>query len=162
MMFTMVVGGLFPAIGTINHYRNGILVEHTRAAWLGLFGNPNEAAYALLILIPLAIALAYGSRWFIRIGLGAVIAVYLVWIFLTFSRGGLLALFVVMAAMGWKQKSIAVKTGTLIALVAGLCVVGMLWSRSSGDFTNIKEDTTVRQRLATFQAGGLMFINNPL
>jgi O-antigen ligase len=162
VMFTMIVGGLFPALGTINHYRSGILVEHTRAAWVGLFGNPNEDAYALLILIPIAMAIARGSRSAVRIALWAVIGVYLIAIFLTFSRGGLLALFVVLAAVAWKQKSIVIKTCVLAALVAGLAVVGMLWTRNSGDFTNIKEDTTVRQRFSTFQAGGLMFISNPL
>src|SRR6185295_138910 len=36
------------------------------------------------------------------------------------------------------------------------------WGRSSGGFKDLKDDTTVNQRLATFEAGGLMFINNPL
>src|SRR6516225_8837309 len=54
VMFTLVIGGIFPAIGTISHYREGILVEHSRAAWRGIFGNPNEVAYALVILVPIA------------------------------------------------------------------------------------------------------------
>jgi O-antigen ligase len=46
--------------------------------------------------------------------------------------------------------------------VAGVILVGLFWKRSSGDFTNIKQDTSFRERLATFEAGGLMFLNNPL
>src|SRR5947208_1352431 len=63
VMLTLVVGGIFPAIGTINNYRAGILVEHSRAAWRGIFGNPNEVAYGLSILIPIGLILANRSRW---------------------------------------------------------------------------------------------------
>src|SRR5262245_60371238 len=51
IFLTIVIGGLFPALGTINNYLHGNLLENSRAAWKGLFGNPNEAAYALLILL---------------------------------------------------------------------------------------------------------------
>src|SRR5439155_22051124 len=61
VMFTMVLCGLFPAIGTIYHYQAGILVEQSRATWRGIFGNPNETAYGILVLIPLALALASKS-----------------------------------------------------------------------------------------------------
>src|SRR5438270_14000747 len=104
-MFTLVIGGIFPAIGTIYNYKQGILVEHSRAAWRGIFGNPNEVAYALIVLTPIALILANKSRWPIRIAIWVILAIYMVAIFLTFSRGGLIALFVVFAFMGWKQKS---------------------------------------------------------
>jgi O-antigen ligase len=162
VMFTMVIGGMFPALGTIDHYRSGIFVEHTRAAWRGLFGNPNEDAYGLLILIPLAMALARTSRRLVRMALWAAIATYVLAIFLTFSRGGLIALFIVLAAIGWKERSAVIKTVMAVGLVGGLIVMALFWTRSSGDLSNINQDTTVRQRLATFEAGGLMFINNPL
>jgi O-antigen ligase len=161
-MFTLVIGGLFPAFGTISHYQSGILVEHTRAAWRGIFGNPNEDAYALIVLVPIAMALASKSRWLIRIALWGVIAVYMLAIFLTFSRGGLIALFAVIGLMGWKQKSMVIKVGMVAALIAGIAVIGMFWTRNSGNFNNIKQDTTVQERLATFQAGGLMFFHNPI
>src|SRR5262245_45040379 len=57
-LMVLVLGGLFPALGTMYNYANGILLEHTRAAWKGIFANPNEDAYSLLILIPIAAALA--------------------------------------------------------------------------------------------------------
>ncbi len=162
VMLAMVIGGLFPAIGTILNYQAGILQENSRASWRGIFKNPNEAAYAMLILIPIAIALARLSNPIVRAALWAAVAVYLLAIFLTFSRGGFVALFVVAGVMGWKHKSIAIKAGMIAALLAGAVFIGMFWKRSSGDFTNIKEDTSFRQRMATFEAGGLMFLNNPL
>jgi hypothetical protein len=161
-MLTMVVGGLFPAIGTIYHYKAGVFVESTRAAWRGMFSNPNEVAYALIVLIPLAVAVGTQSGKAMRAAMGLIILIYLLAIFLTFSRGGLIGLFAVLGLMGWKQKSVALKAGMVAVLVGGLIATAMFWTRSSGGFKDIKTDTTVRQRLATFKAGTLMFLHNPL
>jgi hypothetical protein len=59
VMWTMVIGGLLPAAGTLRNYLQGNLVEG-RAAWVGIFANPNEVAYSLVILLPLAAFLAPG------------------------------------------------------------------------------------------------------
>ena len=53
VMWIMVIGGLFPALGTLKNYLTGNMYEG-RAAWVGIFANPNEVAYALVILVPLA------------------------------------------------------------------------------------------------------------
>src|SRR5262249_44490915 len=149
-------------IGTIYNYRSGIFFEGNRAGWRGIFRNPNDDAYALIILIPLLLALANKSGRLMRIALWSVIPIYLIAIFVTFSRGGLIGLFVMLALMGWKQKSIVIKTGMIALLLIGLLVIAMFWNRDTGNFRNIGTDTTVRQRLATFRAGGLMFMHNPL
>jgi hypothetical protein len=62
----MVVGGLFPALGTINSYVHGDLLEG-RAHWIGIFGNPNELAYILVILVPLAAVVASNSGFIARL-----------------------------------------------------------------------------------------------
>jgi O-antigen ligase len=162
VMYTLIVGGIFPAIGTINHYRAGILVEHSRAAWRGIFGNPNEVAYALIILVPIGLILASKARWPIRVATWLVLAVYMVAIFFTFSRGGLIALFGVLGLMGWKQKSAAIRAAMALALVGGLLVIAMFWTRSSGDFSDMKHDGSVQERMVTLEAGGRMFLHNPL
>jgi len=162
VMFTLVIGGIFPAIGTISHYKQGILVEHSRAAWRGIFGNPNEVAYALVILVPIALMLAGRSRWWLRIALWGVIAAYMLAIFLTFSRGGLMALFAVLGLVGWKQKSVVIKAAVAATIVGGLVVIGMFWTRSSGGFSNMKEDGSVQERMVTLEAGMRMFLKNPL
>jgi O-antigen ligase len=162
VMFTMVLCGLFPAIGTISHYQSGILVEKSRAAWRGIFGNPNEVSYALLILIPMALTLANKARLLIRLGLWTIIGIYLIAMFLTFSRGGFLALFFVLGLMGWKYKSVLIRAAIVGGVIAGIIVIGLFWKRSSGDFNNIKTDTSFQERLYTFQAGGLMFLHSPL
>jgi O-antigen ligase len=162
VMFTMVIGGLFPAIGTILNYQAGILQENSRAAWRGIFGNPNEAAYGILILIPLAMTLAKQARFPVRIALWGIIGIYLMGMFFTVSRGGFLSLFTVIGLMAWKHKSMVIKVAMIAGLVGGIVVLGMFWTRSSGEFKNLKEDTSFQERMATFQAGGLMFLHNPL
>jgi O-antigen ligase len=161
ILFTLVIGGMFPALGTINNYMHGVLLEHTRAAWKGVFANPNEDAYSLVVLIPIAVVLASTSKWLVRIALWGFIATYLLAIFLTFSRGGLLALFAVLGLMGWKQKSYVIRGLMIVGLAVCLLLAGMYWGRSEG-FRNISKDTTVNQRIATIKAGMLMFAANPL
>ena len=56
---------VFPAVGTIRNFRAGILQEG-RAAWVGIFANPNEVAYAMVILMPFAAYLAMRSGWLLR------------------------------------------------------------------------------------------------
>src|SRR5262249_12605994 len=102
VFLTMVGCGLIPAVGTIvNHFR-GILIEGARAGWRGLFANPNDDAYGLVILLPLAVTVAVKSGWVVRAFLAVAMAILLVAIFLTYSRGGLMGLFAVAALIGWK------------------------------------------------------------
>ena len=48
-----------------------------------------------------------------------------------------------------------------VAVVGSLIFVAQYWNRDQG-FTNITQDTTYNQRIATFKAGLLMFEANPL
>jgi putative inorganic carbon (hco3(-)) transporter len=160
VLMTMVIGGIFPAVGTIEHYVYQILRDG-RAAWIGVWANPNEDAYGLVILIPIAATLAIKSRWWVRIGLAAVIVTYLLAIFLTYSRGGLMGLIAVLGLAGWKQKSPVVRAMMIVGLGGLLLFGGMYWQRSAG-FNDISHDTTVNQRIATMVAGWRMFQASPL
>jgi O-antigen ligase len=160
VLMTMVIGGIFPATGTIQHYIAHILRDG-RAAWIGVWANPNEDAYGLVILIPIAATLAIKSRWWVRVGLTAVIVTYLLAIFLTYSRGGLMGLIAVLGLAGWKQKSPVVRSMMIVGLGGLLLFGGMYWQRSAG-FNDISHDTTVNQRIATMVAGWRMFQASPL
>jgi O-antigen ligase len=158
---TLVFGGLFPAVGTIHHYAAGILVEGSRASWLGVFKNPNEDAYCLAVLVPIAAALAGQSKRFMRVMFLAIIGLYLVAIFLTFSRGGLLGLFAALGLIGWKQKSVLIRMSMVVVLVLGVAAGGAFWARDK-DFNDVSNDVTFRQRISTIIAGGRMFLDHPL
>jgi len=160
ILWALVIGGLFPAIGTIHHYLNGILVEGSRGSWVGVFKNPNEDAYSLAVLVPLAIALGAKSKRPARLFLWAIVGVYLVGIFLTFSRGSMIGLVAGLGLAGWRQRSLLIRAAMIAALVGTLFIAGAFWARSQG-FKKVSQDTTVRQRLATVIAGGLMFLDHP-
>jgi putative inorganic carbon (hco3(-)) transporter len=160
VLMTMVVGGMIPAVGIIDHYFHNILRDG-RAAWIGVWANPNEAAYGLVILIPIAATLAMKSRWPLQIGLGAIIATYMLAIFLTYSRGALLGLIAVIGLAGWKQKSPAVRAAMVLGLAGALLFGSMYWQRRQ-NFNDIANDSTVTERIGTFVAGWRMFQGNPL
>ena len=156
----MVVGGLFPALGTLNSYIHGDLVEG-RAHWIGIFGNPNELAYILVMLVPLAAVLASRAGYPMRIMLWTAISLYVAAIYLTFSRGSLIGLFGVVALFAIRQRGAFLKVVIGLLLAGGLAFGMASWTRSYG-VSNINQDYTFQQRIATVKAGVAMFAAHPL
>ena len=160
-MWTVVIGGLLPAAGTLRNYLQGNMVEG-RAGWVGIFANPNELAYSLVILLPLAASLAAGLGILPRLALLGVALIYVAAILVTFSRGGLLGLVAVMGFYAWRKRSVAAPGFGSAPVRRRRCILaGRFWSRGEG-FTNLNEDVTFRQRLATSEAGLAMFVDHPL
>jgi putative inorganic carbon (hco3(-)) transporter len=159
VMWAMVIGGLCPALGTLYHYRAGILYEG-RAAWVGIFANPNEVAYSLVILLPLVAYLAVSHGWFARLVLAGISALYLGAIFVTFSRGGMVGLLVVMAVYAWRKRNIWLRGALVIAVTAGFSVAASHWTRAE-DFSQLNNDLSFQQRIATSEVGLQMFVDHP-
>jgi O-antigen ligase len=159
-LMTMVIGGLFPALGTLNGYIHGDLVEG-RAHWIGIFGNPNELAYILVMLVPLAAVLAGRARYPTRIMLWSAIFLYVAAIYLTLSRGSLIGLCGVVALLIIRQRGALLKVAMGLLLAGGLAFVAASWTRSDG-LSNINQDYTLQQRIATVKAGMAMFAAHPL
>ncbi len=159
VMWCMVLGGLFPALGAIRFWMLGYVVEG-RARWHGIFANPNELGYALVVLVPLAATLAVGRRFVWRLALWGVIGIYMLAVYLTLSRGSLIGLVVVLGLVGLRQRSQAMRIAMFAGIVASLLFVAFWWSRGEG-FRNIAQDTNVQQRFATYKAGFAMFLDRP-
>jgi putative inorganic carbon (HCO3(-)) transporter len=157
-LFAMVIGGIFPAVGTLNGYFRGDLVEG-RAHWIGIFGNPNELAYILVMVVPLAVVLASRVRNSLRILLWAAIALYVAAIYLTQSRGSLIGLVGVMVLLAIRQRGVMLKIVMAVMLVGGLAYTASSWTRSDGAGT---QNYTVQQRIATIKAGVAMFAAHPI
>jgi len=160
VMWTVVVCGLIPACGTLKNYLEGNLQEG-RAEWVGIFANPNEVAYSLIILIPLALFLAEGRGFAKRVILLGIVAVYVPAIFVTFSRGGLVALAAVMALYVWRKRSLWMRAVTVAVIAVVLFYGGKYWSRGE-DFSALNGDVSFRQRMATSEAGLAMFADHPM
>jgi O-antigen ligase len=90
----------------INDYQAGKLVMRgTRIAGTikGLFDNPNDLALHLVTMIPLAVALAFGTRSLLKKMLyGACALVMVAGTVVTFSRAGFLGLMLASLVLAWK------------------------------------------------------------
>jgi putative inorganic carbon (HCO3(-)) transporter len=160
VMATMVVCGLFPALGTIRNYAQGNIVEG-RTSWVGIFANPNEVAYSLVILLPLAAYLISVRRGWTRIALIVISLVFIPAIYVTFSRGGLIGLAAVAILYSWRKRIVWLQLLMIALVVVGSLAASRFWSRDE-DFSQLNTDVSFQQRLATSQAGFDMFIDHPL
>jgi O-antigen ligase len=161
VIWTLILGGIAPAVGTINNYMKGVMIEGTRAAWIGIFANPNEVAYSLVVLVPLAVLLGTTSRGWLRPLAWAVLPVYLAAMYFSYSRGGLIGLAVVMALMGLRLRSRTLAVLCWTGLIVGALFISNHWSRGV-DFSNVTRDLTFQQRLATIRVGLEVFKDDPL
>jgi O-antigen ligase len=162
VVWALAIAGLFPALGALDHMRRGILVDGERANWLGIFGNPNDLAFALVLLVAPVVAGALAERGWRRLLLGGTVASFVVAIFLTYSRGGLAALALVglLCLIGWGGRWMALPAVLLVAAVL-LAGYPFGWARAEG-YTGLEGDRSVRQRIGAVRAGLAMFGDYPV
>lgn len=105
----VLAGGVWIALGAIKGYLGGgpmLLAKGVpgRIAFEGggMFGNPNDLADALDLLIPLAIALGLFRTGILRWIYFAVAGLFCVVVMITYSRGGFLGMAAVLIFMMWK------------------------------------------------------------
>lgn len=158
----LAVGGLLPALGALRgYYWTGDVVEG-RASWIGIFDNPNDLAYSLVLLFPIAAAATLQARGAWAILGWAGLGVYAAAIFLTFSRGGLVAFCVVALLCLLRWSGPWARVPALLFLGAALAfVVTRSWGRLEG-FADLLADATLQQRFDTVRAGLGMFADRPL
>jgi O-antigen ligase len=160
VMTAMVVGGLFPAIGTLRNYILGNVMEG-RTGWVGIFANPNEVAYSLVILLPLAAYLISERRGVTRVALVAISLIYIPAIFVTFSRGGMIGLGAVAIIYSWRKRIVWLQILMLAMVAGGILAASRFWSRGES-FSKLNDDVSFQERVATSRAGLEMFIDHPL
>ncbi len=105
LLLALGVGAVLSLI-SLNNYRLGnFTVEGYRVTGGigGMFGNPNDMAIHLVTMVPIAVTLFFRTRGLLRRALyGACAALLTAGIAVTFSRGGFLALVVVVGVLVWK------------------------------------------------------------
>jgi putative inorganic carbon (HCO3(-)) transporter len=112
------------AVGALNDFRTGRLtVEGYRVEGRigGIFENPNDMALHLVTMMPVAVALAFGSRGLSRKLLygGAALLMAAATV-VTYSRGGFLSMTAAMLVLGW-----ALGRRHRFAVVTGACVLAL-------------------------------------
>jgi putative inorganic carbon (hco3(-)) transporter len=138
-------------------------VEGSRAALVGLLGDPNDLALVLLMPVGFALSATVQARGFARAlyGLGALLVVG--GIAATQSRGGLLALGAAGVLTMWPH----VRRKALFLAVLGVGFVGLvaasgLSSRSSGGASGDGLDESAQGRLDAWAAAGRMVMRYPV
>lgn len=166
----VVVCGMVLGLDAVKSYINGeFTVKGLRIKGLvgGIFGNPNDLATAIDLLVPLAVVLAILSkgwaRWFY---LFCAVAMA-IGVLATFSRGGFLGLFALGLVLLWKLgRGRRLKTMLLAALACGLLLAaapGGYGSRLSTIF-NIEEDKTgsAQERRALMELAVSISLQHPV
>jgi O-antigen ligase len=153
----LALASCIPAFGAIwSHAHGEHLVEGDRAGWIGIFGNPNDLAYHLVVGVAMLLAAANAARdrrhklmWW------ALLAPVFYAILLTQSRGGMLAAVCVVVFWGLR----AVKRAPLV--LGAACFAAALvfvspnnpWSRRTQEATAYGEDISARGRIDAWRTG---------
>jgi len=148
-MFNVIIaGGIWIAYYAIQIYREGEQVLHakgglTRIAGVGggMFGNPNDLANALDMLIPVAVVMGLNRKGLVRYLYFGFAILFSISVLITYSRGAFLGLVALGAFLAWK-----LGRGKRFQMIIAVAVVsGILTVASPGGFGN---------RIATIFGGG--------
>jgi probable O-glycosylation ligase (exosortase A-associated) len=165
LMHCLAWASLIPAVGAIWSWLHGEhLVEGDRAAWIGLFANPNDLAYHLVV----GVAVALGARsltrstW-VRVGYLGALATMGTAIALTQSRGGLMGSAVVLGL--WALRGL--KRGRTMIAVAVMAVLAVYFAPSetwhrAGTIQNYEDDASARGRIDAWRTGVNVFYARPM
>lgn len=90
----------------------------------GMFENPNEMSLHLVMMIPIGIALALGSRRFLmKLIYFGLTLIMLCANFVTYSRGGFLGLMAAFGVLAWKLGRKSRLKVSLVSIVAGFLTI---------------------------------------
>jgi O-antigen ligase len=153
----LALASCIPAFGAIwSHAHGEHLVEGDRAGWIGIFGNPNDLAYHLVVGVAMILAAANAAHSRLRkVAWWALLAPVAYGILLTQSRGGMLAACVV--GLFWALRSVKRAPVILGAAVIAAVVVFISpnnpWSRRTQEATAYGEDISARGRIDAWRTG---------
>jgi O-antigen ligase len=104
----VIAGGIWIGIGAIKSFLRGEFGKATAGVARiegfggGMFGNPNDLAIAMEMILPIALAYALASKGAARLYYLSVTALLFVCVFITYSRTGFLGLLAVGVVLWWK------------------------------------------------------------
>ena len=160
------VAAMAPGFGTFYNYVKGIdLVEGFRGRWLGVLGDPNHDAMALVGAIPLLMYLTTGKNhsFWVRalgvIGTGACLA----GIVATHSRGGTIGLVVAVVAFALLSRRKAIASMAVMVGAAGVLILAptSFWARNE-TATLGQEDLSIEGRFEAWKVAGRILHERPL
>jgi putative inorganic carbon (HCO3(-)) transporter len=155
-----------PGWGTFNNWMHDeLLVEGFRGRWLGVMGDPNHDAMALVGALPILLFLCVGHahRWPLRIAAAFGAAACLAGVVATYSRGGTLGLIVSIVMFALLSRRKAVAGLCVIAAAAGVFLLAptTFWERNETAAVG-EEDLSIVGRFEAWQVAGRIFEERPL
>ncbi len=172
LMRLTVLCGAAIAVGTLRSYLAGqdLLVRYRAEGVIGgMFGNPNDLAFALSLLIPLALGLCFTSRTLrSRVLYLACAGLMAGTVLVTYSRGGFLTLAVVATYLFFAmRRQIARLAGLLLPILVASALIrpGLYEERVLSIFSSSLDRTigmgSAGTRLALLLRGLAVFAFNP-
>jgi putative inorganic carbon (HCO3(-)) transporter len=141
----------------------GMLWSSGKAVWqvrgTGMFDNPNDLAYSIVLVVPFAIGFVLGPGAFVT----RVFSVALLWvtcfcIFVTGSRGGFVG--AVVASFSWLYFWIINnKHSRRLAAIFAILLIALAVSAKAGGY---REDESSMYRIEAWSAGFAMLKSHPL
>lgn len=161
IIFWLGCFALYPLRGTYFNYFGAGYTTFGRAIWNYIYANPNDLAALALLQLSMVVGVLVTERegWFRRAAFVGVFMVTLL-IFLTGSRGGILALavFGFLALSGSRKRLRAVLLGVVVLMVVAIFAPSNTWDRLSGlrgasvsNLAQVDEEGSAEQRWQIWQ-----------
>lgn len=144
VVYTTILWFFFPIRGTIVGYLGGNVIQG-RALWNFIYSNPNDLAGLALLQLAVALAvLPVEHRWWVKFGTRITIALLIIVIFLTQSRGAMIALLAFGLFLGRKFFDLK-KIGMLLgmAVIVFFTAPERTWTRFATITTATSDDMTL-------------------
>lgn len=165
VLWTLLLTAIVPAAGTLTHYILRIdLVEGYRATWIGIFADPNDMAYNLVVLIPIALALVQTeSSFFLKGILISELLLFLAAIYVTSSRGGLVGLLVIgfFLVLKSRHRMFSFVAGGMLLVFLLPLAPAKIWERAE-TILKFRQDESAMGRIYAWRAGMAMVADRPL
>lgn len=147
-----------PAGGGPDDFENPDGVAVARIRGTGIFGDPNDLAMALLLVVPflLTAMLDAGHGMLRRLLALAMIGVLIYAVYLTHSRGGFVGLAAIAAAYGYRR------VGRVAAVVGAVVLFGVLLAGSGRNREISSSEESAQGRIQAWAAGFEMLKAKPV
>jgi putative inorganic carbon (HCO3(-)) transporter len=164
VMSTFVLCAVVLAVHGIEQAQTGVgwtgvpLIQDGRIHYVGIFNDPNDLGLLFVLTLPMAVYLSSGGGWFgiKRMFWLASAALLLYGIYLTDSRGAMLAVALILGVYLWRRRGLVTA-----ALLGSAVLVGMLLLPSRLQDLSPGEESA-SGRVDAWYEGFQMFISHPL
>lgn len=163
-MLVFVLSGVILAVHGIDQIEQGVgwtgvgLSQETRIQYLGIFNDPNDLGLLFIIALPMAFFLASRGGWLglRRLFWWGAAGVLVYGIYLTASRGALIAIVAIAACWIWLRRGLFMAGMLGVGLLGGLL---MLPSRMADIDAS---ESSAAGRIDAWYSGLQMFLADPL